>query len=59
MRTGGAEGRLLSMPLGFSLGAGRGLFGMTECLANLAGKPAEKWGWDGCCGRMLVMDGGC
>lgn len=23
---------------------------MTECLADLAGKPAQMWGWDGCRG---------
>lgn len=43
------------MPLRFSVGAGRGLFGMTECLADLAGKPTQMWGWDGCRGS----EGGC
>lgn len=45
----------LRMPLRFSIGARRGLFGMTECLANLAGKPTQMWGWDGCRGA----EGGC
>lgn len=45
----------LRMPLRFSIGAGRGLFGMTECLADLAGKPTQMWGWDGCRGAV----GGC
>ncbi|KAI9517358.1 hypothetical protein NQZ68_004575 [Dissostichus eleginoides] len=45
----------LRMPLRFSIGARRGLFGMTECLADLAGKPTQMWGWDGCSGA----EGGC
>lgn len=45
----------LRMPLRFSIGARRGLFGMTECLADLAGKPTQMWGWDGC----RVAEGGC
>lgn len=28
---------------------------MTECLADLAGKPTQMWGWDGCRGAV----GGC
>lgn len=32
-----------------------GLSGMTECLADLAGKEIQMWGWDGCHGA----EGGC
>lgn len=42
---------------GFELvkGGGGGLSGMTECLADLAGKEIQMWGWDGCHGA----EGGC
>lgn len=55
----GVDWRSLRMPLRFAIGAGRGHFGMTERSANLVGKAAQMCGWDGCWGRMQVMDGGC
>lgn len=36
------------MPLRFAVGAGRGHFGMTEYLADLAGKLAQMCVWDSC-----------
>lgn len=47
--------RCLRMLLRFSIGVRRGLSRMTECLADLAGKPTQMWGWDGCCSA----EGGC
>ena len=46
----------LRMPLRFSIGARRGLPGMTECLADLVGKETQIW--DGMGATVLSEDAG-